>query len=66
LNAKLEEVNVCKAATSTVEHITVCTRCKDVNVEAIDGHLTMTKQQNDHIATLNDKIAEHKLEHEKV
>ena len=44
-----------------VDHVTICTRCRDVNVEAIDDHLAMIKQQNDHIATLNAKIAEHEL-----
>jgi hypothetical protein len=47
------------------EHVTICTRCRDVNVEAIDDHLAMIKNQNDHIATLNAKIAEHELENEK-
>jgi hypothetical protein len=51
-------LNDSKASTSTVEHVTICTRCRDVNVEAIDDHLAMIKQQNDHIATLNAKIAE--------
>jgi hypothetical protein len=55
----------CKASTSTVENVTICTRCRDINVEAIDDHLSMIKQQNDHIATLNDKIAEHELENGK-
>jgi hypothetical protein len=64
LNAKIEELNVCKASTSTVEHVTLCTRCKDINVEAIDDHLAMIKQQNDHIAKLDAKIIEHKLENE--
>jgi acetolactate synthase small subunit len=63
-NAKIDELNVCKTSTSTVEHVTICTRCRDVNVEAIDDHLAMIKQQNDHIATLNTKIAEHELENE--
>jgi hypothetical protein len=58
-------LNVCKPSTSTVEHVTICTRCRDVNVEAIDDHLAMIKQQNGHIATLNAKIAEHELENEK-
>jgi hypothetical protein len=40
-------------------------RCRDVNVEAIDDHLAMIKEQNDHIAKLNAKIAEHELENEK-
>jgi hypothetical protein len=65
LNAKIDELNVCKASTSTIEHVTICTRCKNVNVEAIDDHLAIIKQQNDHIATLNAKIAEHELENEK-
>jgi hypothetical protein len=66
LNAKIEELRVYKASTSTVEHVTICTRCKDINVEAIDDHLAMIKQQNDHIAKLDDKIAEHELENEKI
>jgi hypothetical protein len=65
LNAKIEELNTCKPSTSTVEHISICTRCRDVNIEAIDDHLTMIKKQNDHIATLNAKIAEPELKHEK-
>jgi hypothetical protein len=65
LNAKIEELNVCKPPTSTVEHVTICTRCRDVNIEAIDDHLAMTKEQNDHITKLTAKIAEHELENEK-
>jgi hypothetical protein len=42
-----------------------CTRCRDINVEAIDDHIAMIKEQNDHIAKLNAKIAEHELENEK-
>jgi hypothetical protein len=64
LNAKVEELNACKPSTSTIEHVTICTRCRDINVEAIDDHLAMIKQQNDHIAKLTAKIAEHELENE--
>jgi DNA repair exonuclease SbcCD ATPase subunit len=56
LNAKIVELNVCKPSTSIVEHVTICTRCRDVNVEAIDDHLAMIKQQNDHIAKLTAKL----------
>jgi hypothetical protein len=52
-------------STSTIENITICTRCRDVNIEAIDDHLAMIKQQKNHIAKLNAKIAEHELENEK-
>jgi serine phosphatase RsbU (regulator of sigma subunit) len=65
LNAKIEELNACKPSTSTVEHVAICTRCRDVNVEAIVDHIAMIKQQNDHIAKLTAKIAEHELENEK-
>jgi ubiquinone biosynthesis protein UbiJ len=65
LNAKIEELKTCKPSTSTVDHVTICTRCRDVNVEAIDGHLAMIKQQYDHIAKLTAKINEHEIENEK-
>jgi hypothetical protein len=45
--------------------VTICTRCRDINVKAIDDHLAMIKKQNDHIAQLSTKIAEHQLENEK-
>jgi DNA repair exonuclease SbcCD ATPase subunit len=64
LNAKIEELNACKPSTSTDEHVSICTRCRDVNVEAMDDHLAMIKQQNDHIAKLTAKIAEHELKNE--
>jgi 3D (Asp-Asp-Asp) domain-containing protein len=65
LHAKIVELNSCKPSTSTVEHVTICTRCRDINIDAIHDHLAMIKQQNDHIAKLDAKIAEHELENEK-
>jgi hypothetical protein len=65
LNAKIEELNAYKPSTSTIDHVTICTRCRDVNIEAMDDHLAMIKQQNDHIAKLTAKFAEHELENEK-
>jgi hypothetical protein len=64
LTAKIDELNICKPSTSSVEHVTIYTSCRDNNVEATDDHIAMIKQQNDHIATLNAKIAEHELENE--
>jgi hypothetical protein len=66
LNAKIEELNAYKPSTSTIEHVSICTRCRDIYVETIDDHLAMIKQQNDHIAKLTAKIAEHELENEKI
>jgi hypothetical protein len=65
LHANIVELNACKPSTSTVEHVTICTRCRDINVDAIYDHLALIKQQNDHIAQLNAKINEHDLENEK-
>jgi hypothetical protein len=49
---------------AVVEHVTICTRCRDINVDAIHDHLALIKQQNDHIAQLSAKINEHDLENE--
>jgi hypothetical protein len=65
LHAKIVELNSCKTSTSTIEHVTICTRCRDINVDAIHDHLALIKQQNDHIAQLSAKIHEHDLENEK-
>jgi hypothetical protein len=65
LHAKIVELNDCKPYTSTVEHVAICTRCRDVNLDVIHNHVAMIKQQNDHIAKLDAKIAEHELENEK-
>jgi predicted anti-sigma-YlaC factor YlaD len=65
LNAKIDELTTCKPSTSIVEHVAICTRCRNINVESMDDHLAMIKKQNDHIAQLNVKIAEHELENEK-
>jgi hypothetical protein len=64
LIAKIEGLNACKVSTSAIEHVTICTRCRDINVDVVSDHLAMIKEQNDHIAKLNSKIAEHELENE--
>jgi DNA repair exonuclease SbcCD ATPase subunit len=64
LHAKIDELNACKSSTSSVDHVTICTRCRDTNVDAIHDHLALIKQQNDHIAQLSAKINEHDLENE--
>jgi hypothetical protein len=65
LHAKIDELNACKPSTSTVDHVSICMRCRDINVDAIHDHIAMIKQQNDHIAKLDAKIVEHELENEK-
>jgi hypothetical protein len=65
LHAKIDELKSCKPSTSTIEHVAICTRCRDINVDAIHDHLALIKQQNEHIAQLTAKINEHEIENEK-
>jgi hypothetical protein len=65
LHAKIDELNDYKPSTSIVDHVTICTRCRDVNIHAIHDHLALIKQQNDHIAQLTSKINEHEIENAK-
>jgi hypothetical protein len=65
LHAKIDELNDCKPSTSSVDHVSICTRCKDINVDAIHDHLTLIKEQNDHITQLTANINEHEIENEK-
>jgi ubiquinone biosynthesis protein UbiJ len=64
LKSKIDELNVCKPSTYIVDHVTICTRCRDVNIDAIQDHLALIKQQNDHISQLTSKINEHEIENE--
>jgi ubiquinone biosynthesis protein UbiJ len=65
LHAKIDELNTCKPSTSSVDHVTICTRCRDINVDVIHDHLALIKQQNDHITQLTSKNNEHKIENKK-
>jgi hypothetical protein len=64
LHAKIDALNACKHSASTVDHVSICTRCRDIDVDAIHDHLALIKQQNDNIAQLTAKINEHEMENE--
>jgi hypothetical protein len=49
LNAKLEEAN---KSSSCVEHVSICNRCKDFDVDACDKHLMSITKLNDEVASL--------------
>jgi hypothetical protein len=34
LNAKIVKLNECHASSSSVEHVSACNRCKDVDIDA--------------------------------
>jgi hypothetical protein len=64
LKSKIDELKSCKPSTCTVDHVSICMRCRDINVDAIHDHLALIKQQNDHTAQLTSKINEHEIENE--
>jgi hypothetical protein len=41
LKSKIDELNVCKPSTSTIDQVTICTRCRDVNIDALHDHLAL-------------------------
>jgi hypothetical protein len=53
LNAKLEEAN---KSSSCVEHVNICNRCKDFDVDACDEHLMSITKLNDEVASLNAQL----------
>jgi hypothetical protein len=63
LNAKLEEAN---ATRSCVEHVVICNRCKDFNVNACDEHLISIAKLNDEVASLNSQLNTCKVDFDKL
>jgi hypothetical protein len=53
LNSKLEEAN---KSSSCVEHVSICNRCKDFDVDACDKHLMSITKLNDEVANLNAQL----------
>ena len=53
LNAKLEVAN---KSNSCVEHVVICTRCKDFDIDACSEHLVLISKLNDELASLNAQL----------
>jgi hypothetical protein len=53
LNAKLEEFN---KSSSCVEHVVICNRCKDFDVDAYDEHRVSITKLNNEVASLNAQL----------
>jgi hypothetical protein len=53
LNAKLEVAN---KFSSCVEHVVICNRCKDFDVDACVEHLTSITKLNDEVTSLNEQL----------
>jgi hypothetical protein len=63
LNAKLEVVN---KSSPCVEHVVICNRCKDFNVDACDEHLISISKLNDEVASLNAQLKTCKSDFDKL
>jgi hypothetical protein len=63
LNAKLEEA---KKSSSCVEHVSICNRCKDFDVDACDKHLMSITKLNDEVASLNAQLKTCKINFDKL
>jgi hypothetical protein len=53
LNTKLEEVNF---ASSSIEHVVICNRCKDFNIDACNEHASTIVKLNNDVASLNAQL----------
>src|SRR5688572_25145248 len=63
LNAKLE---IASKLTSREEHVTICNRCKDFNVDACSEHLVCISKLNDEVASLNAQLKTSKNDFDKL
>jgi ribosome-binding protein aMBF1 (putative translation factor) len=63
LNVKLEEAN---ATGSCVEHVAICNRCKDFDVNSCGEHLISIAKLNDEVASLNAQLKTCKIDFDKL
>jgi hypothetical protein len=63
LNAKLEVAN---KSSSCMEHVVICNRCKDFNVDACDEHLISISRLSDEVASLNAQLKTCKSDFDKL
>jgi hypothetical protein len=63
LNTKLEIAN---KSSSCVEHVVICNRCKDFNVDACSEHLISISKLNDEVTSLNAQLKTSKNEFDKL
>jgi hypothetical protein len=63
LTTKLEGVN---KSSSCVEHVVICIRCKDFDVDACDEHLISITKLNDEVASFNSQLKTCKINFDKL
>jgi hypothetical protein len=63
LSAKLEVAN---KSSSCVEHVVICNRCKDFDINACDEHLASIAKLNYEVASLNAQLKSCKVDFDKL
>jgi hypothetical protein len=63
LNARIEKMYI---DSSFVEHVSICNRCKDFNVDACNNHVSTIFELNNEVANLNAQLKTCKNECEKI
>jgi hypothetical protein len=63
LNTNLEKVNI---TSSSVEHVFICNRCKDFDIDACNAHASTILKLNNDIANLNAQLKTCKSENDKI
>jgi hypothetical protein len=63
LNAKIEKVNI---SSSSVEHVSICNRCKDFAINACNAHASTILKLNNDVANLNAQLKICKSDYEKL
>jgi hypothetical protein len=63
LNAKLEVAN---KSSSCVQHVVICNRCKDIDINACNEHLASITKLNDEVASLNAQLKTCKFDFNKL
>jgi hypothetical protein len=63
LSAKLEVAN---RSSSCVEHVVICNRCEDFDINACDKHLASIAKLNDEVASLNAQLKTCKVDFDKL
>jgi hypothetical protein len=63
LNSKLEKLNM---ASSCVEHVVICNRCKDVDIDSCNEHVSTIVKLNNGVASLNAQLKTCKDNYEKL
>jgi hypothetical protein len=66
LTPKIQKLNECLVASSSLEHVSICTRCKDFDIIACNDHASTIIKLNDDIVQLNDQLKTCRDELEKI